>query len=107
MFTSRGYSKRIDKIYERLLRLTLTDYESYIYDDMLSTLNEKTIYQRCISPLMTEEYKYVIGLYPEWISDIFYLGQNHRNFCSLNVFAGDNPCNKFLLNAIVYRANQL
>lgn len=107
MFTSRGYSKRIDKIYERLLRLTLTDYESYIYDDMLSTLNEKTIYQRCISPLMTEVCKYVIGLSPEWISDIFCLGQNHWNFCSLNVFAADNPRNKFLLNAIVYRANQL
>ena len=50
MFISKGCNKKIYRIHKRLLRLILNDDESSFYD-MLSTLNEKTIYKRCINVL--------------------------------------------------------
>ena len=50
MFSSKGCYKRINKIHERSLRLILNDCESS-FDSLLSTLNEKTIHQRCINIL--------------------------------------------------------
>ena len=40
------------------------DYKSSFYD-MLSTLVEKAIYERCINVLLTEVYKYLNHLSPE------------------------------------------
>ena len=88
------------------LRLILNDYESS-FDSLLSTLNEKTIHQRCINVLLTEVYKYLNSYSPDLMNEVFYLRQNHYNLHSLNVFATDNPRNKHLLNSSVYQANQL
>ena len=41
------------------------------------------------------------------MNEVFYLGQNHQNLRKFNVFATDNPRNKYLLNYSVYLANQL
>ena len=106
MFSSKGCYKRINKIHERSLRLILNDYESS-FDSLLSTLNEKTIHQRCINVLLTEVYKYLNGYSPDLMNEVFYLRQNHYNLRNFNVFATDNPRNKYLLNSSVYRANQL
>ena len=101
MFSSNGYHKRINKIHERSLRLIFNDYDS-----LLSTLNEKTIHQRCINVSLTEAYKYLNGYSPDLMNEVFYLRQNYYNLRSFNVFATDNPHNKYLLNSSVYRANQ-
>ena len=68
MFSSIGCYKRINKIDERLLRLILKDY-ALSFDSVLSTLNEKTIHQPCITVLLTEVYKTFKPLLPrfnEW-----------------------------------------
>ena len=106
MFSSKGCYKRINEIHERSLRLILNDYDSS-FDSLLSTLNEKTIHQRCINVLLTEVYKYLNGYSPDLMNEVFYLRQNHYNLRSFNVFATDNLRNKYLLNSSVYRANQL
>ena len=106
MFTSRGCNKRMDKIHERLLRLIFSDHESSFYD-ILSTLNKKTIYQRCTDVLLNGICTYLNDLSPELMSEVFHLRQNHYNLHNLNVFAMDDPCNKFMLNSTVYGANQL
>ena len=62
MFTSTGCNKRIE-------RIPLNDYESSFYD-MLSTLNEKTIQQRCINVLLTAVYKYLQGPSPELMNEV-------------------------------------
>ena len=42
------------------------------------------------------------------MNEIFYLPPNHYKLLSnFNVFAADNPRNKYLLNSSVYQANQL
>ena len=101
MFTSKGCNKKINRTHERSLRLILNDYELSFYD-MISTLNEKTIHQRCINVLLTEVYKYLSGLSPKFMNEVFYLRQNHYNLRNLNVFATDNPRGKFTLNSVVY-----
>ena len=40
------------------------------------------------------------------MNEVFYLCQKHYNLCNFNVFATDNPRNKYLLNSSVYSANQ-
>ena len=61
---SKGCYKRINKIHERSLRLIINDYESS-FDSWSSTLNEKTIHQRCINVLLTEVYIYLNGYSPD------------------------------------------
>ena len=106
MFSSRGCYKRMNKIREKSLRLILNDYESS-FDNLLSILNEKTIHQRCINVLLTEVYKYLNGYSPNLMNEVLHLRPNHYNLRNFNVFATDNPRNKYLLNSSVYRANQL
>ena len=106
MFSSKGCYKTINKIHERSLRLILNDFES-LFNSLLSTLNEKTIHQRYINVLLTEVYKYLNGYSADLINEVFYLRQNHYNLRNFNVFATENPHNKYLLNSSVYRANQL
>ena len=104
MFSSKEYCKAINKIHERSHRLVFQDYESE-FDILLSTLNEKTIHQRCINVLLTEEFKYVNGYCPDLMNKVFYLRQNYYHLRNLNVFATGTTRNKCLLNSSVYLAN--
>ena len=60
MFTSKVLSKKINRIHEKSLRLVLNDNQSTL-DEMLDTLNEKTIHHQCIGRLLTEVYKLLNG----------------------------------------------
>ena len=106
MFSSKICYKRINKIHKRSLRLFPNVYESSL-DSLLSTLNEKAIHQRCINVLLTEVYEYLNGYSLDLMNEVFYLRLNHYNLHSFNIFATDNPRNKYLLDSSVYRANQL
>ena len=83
MFSSKGCYKRVNKIHERSLRLILNDYK-LSFDSLRSTLNEKTIHQRCINNLLTEAYEYLNGYSPDLMNDGFYLRQNHYNLRNFN-----------------------
>ena len=63
MFKSKGLNKKIKKIHEKSLRLVLNDHHSAL-DEMLDTLNEKTIHQQRINRLLTEVYKFLNGYSP-------------------------------------------
>ena len=106
MFFSKGCYKRINKIHVRSLRLILNDYESS-FNSLLSTLNGKTIHQRCKNVLLAEVYKYLNGYSRDLMNEVFYSRQNHYNLRNFNVFATYNPRNKYLSNSSIYRMNQL
>ena len=106
MLSSKGYYKRIKKILERSLRLTLNDYE-WLSNSLLFTLTEKTVYQRCINIFTNRSIQIFKRLLLDVMNEVFYLRQNHYNLLNFNVFATDNPSNKYLLNSSIYRANQL
>ena len=61
---------------------------------------KNTIHQNRLNFLLTKVYKYLSRYSPNLMNEVFYL----RSF---NVFAIDNPRNKYLSNSSIYRANQL
>ena len=74
---------------------------------MIESLNEKTTHQQCNDRLLTEVYRFLNGYSSDIMNDVFHLRQNTYNLRNLSVFATDVPSNNYLLNSVVYRANQL
>ena len=57
---------------------------------------------------MIEVYKYLNGLSPDIMSDIFKLRENTYNLRTFHIFESQNPkTKKFGLDSIAYRASQL
>ena len=57
---------------------------------------------------MTEVYKYLNGLSPDIMSDIFKLRENTYNLRNFHMFESQNPrAKKFGLDSIAYRASQI
>ena len=57
---------------------------------------------------MTEVYKYLNGLSPDIMCDIFKLRENTYNLRNFRIFESQNPrTKKFGLDCIAYRASQL
>ena len=60
------------------------------------------------SPFIIEVYKYLNGLSPDIMSDIFKLRENTYNLRNFHIFESQNPrTKKFGLDSIAYRASQL
>ena len=106
MFTSKGLNKKINRIHKKSLRLVLNDHQSTL-DEMLDTLNQKTIYEQCIERLLTEVYKFLDGYSPDIMNEVFHLRQNTCNLRNFHAFATDIPRNNCMLKSVFYRANQL
>ena len=89
MFSSKGSYKRINKIHKRSVRLILNDYE-LSFNSLLSTLNEKndllTLHKRFTNQ--------IIRIFTQPLPRFY-------NLRSFNVFATDNPRNKYLLKSNV------
>ena len=90
MFSSKGMNEKIKKIHEKPLKLILNDHQSAL-DEMLDTLNEKTIHQGCIERLLTELYIFLNGNSPDIMDDVFHLRQNTYNLRNFHAFANDEP----------------
>ena len=78
MFCTRESNYRLNRVHERALRIISEDYISS-FCDLVKLLNEKTIHQRCINFLMTEFFKYLNGLSPDLINEVFRLKSNYHN----------------------------
>ena len=87
------------------LKIVLNDHQSTL-DEMLDTLNEKTIHQQCIDRLLTEVYKFLNVCSPDFMIEVFHLRQNADNLRNVHAFAIDVPRNNCVLNSVVYRTNQ-
>ena len=98
---------RINKIHERSLRLLLKNYQDD-FQDLLRSSGDISIHQRCRKFLLTEVYKYVHGLSPEIMNEVFPTRANIYNTREFNVFETHIPTsNKCGLNSILYKTNQL
>ena len=107
MFCSRSSIRKINQIHERTLRLKLNNYCD-TFTELISISNETTIHQRCINFLMVEVYKVLNGHTPEIMKEIFTIQRNIYNLRSFNIFQSSVPRkNKYGLNSLSYRANQL
>ena len=94
---------RINSIHERCLPLIQQNYASD-FEVLLENANEKHVHQKCIERFMIEVYKYLNGLSPDNMSDIFKLKENTYNLRNFYIFESQI---KFGLDSIAYRASQL
>ena len=70
MFCYRRIMHKMNKIHERSLRLLLKNYKDD-FQDLLRSSGDISIHQRCINSLLTEVYKYIHGLSPEIMNEVF------------------------------------
>ena len=75
MFCTRESNYRLNRMHERVLRITSEDYISS-FIDLVTLLNKNTIYQMCIKFLMTEVFKYLNELSPDIMNEVFRLKSN-------------------------------
>ena len=78
------------------------------FEVLLENSNEKPVHQKCIELLMIEVYKYLNGLSPDIMKNIFKLKENICNLINFHIFESQNPrTTKFGLDSIAYRASRL
>ena len=70
MFHSRSFNNEINRIDERALRITYDD-KSSSFQNLLEKDNSITIRHRNIKILVTETYKFLQGLSPLLMNEIF------------------------------------
>ena len=93
MFCTKHSIGRINSIHERCLRLIQQNYTSD-FEVLLENSNEKPVYEKCLELLMIEVYKYLNGLSPDIMSDIFKLRENPYNLINFHIFETQNPRTK-------------
>ena len=107
MFCTKYSIGRINSIHERCLRLIQQNYTSD-FEVLLENSNEKPVHQKCRELHMIDVCKYLNGLSPDIMSDIFKLRENTYNLRNFNISESQNPRTKtFDLDSIAYRASQL
>ena len=74
MLFTKHFISRINSINERCLRLIQQNYTSD-FEALLENSNKKPV-QKCIELIILEVYKYLNGLSPDIMSDIFKLREN-------------------------------
>ena len=107
MFCYRRIMHKMNKIHERSLRLLLKNYKDD-FQDLLRSSSDTSIHQRCINSLLTEVYKYIHGLSPKIMKEVFSTRANIYNTRQFNVLGTHIPTSsRYGLNSIPYEANQL
>ena len=90
MFCPKYSCKKIDRIRERSLKLILKDYTSD-FSGILQLTNASSIHQNFLNTLMLEIYKYLHGLSPSLMNDIFLLRENTYYIGNSCLFKSNNP----------------
>ena len=84
MFHSRNLNNKINRIQERALRITYND-KSSSFQNLLEKDNSVTIHHRNIKILATETYKFLQGLSPPLMNEIFVERNNNYSLRGNNV----------------------
>ena len=107
MFCSRTSMNKLNNNHEKYLRLVTNDYDSN-FDELRESSHELSIHKTCSSWLMIEVFKYIQGLSPEMMTDIFTLRKHPCNIRSICLFSYENPWSvRFGVDATAFRASHL
>ena len=85
MFCTKRSLRRTNNIHKRRLRLIQQNCRSE-FERLLENANEKSVHQKCIEFLLIEVYKYLNGLSPDIMNNIFKLRQNTYNLRNFHAF---------------------
>ena len=84
LFCSRSSRNKLNNIHENCLCLVIHEYDSN-FNELLESSHEISIHKTCISYLMIEVYKYLLGLSPELMTQIFSLWKNPYNIRNIQL----------------------
>ena len=93
MFCTKHFIAIINGIHECCLHLIQQIYASD-FEVLLENANEKQVHQKCIELLIIEVHKYLNGLSPDIMNDIFKLRQNTYNLRNFHIFELENLLQK-------------
>lgn len=68
--SSRTLNNRINRLHEKALRITFSNYHS-TFEELLLKIDSVTIHERNIQTLGIEIYKFLNGMLPETMNNIF------------------------------------
>ena len=103
MFCLKKALHQLNNIHERSLHLKHQYYVSN-FITFLVNANEKSTHQKCLDLLIIEIYKYLNGLPPQIMNDIFKLRKNIYNLRNVHLFESLNPRTKrYGLDGNAYR----
>ena len=88
MFCSRTSINKLNDIHENCLCFVTNDYDSS-FNELLKSYHEISVHKTCINYLMIEVYKYLHGLSPELMTDIFTLRKNSYNIRNILLLYSD------------------
>ena len=80
MFHSRTINNKIKRLHERALRIVYSDFQSF-FDGVLMKDDSFSIHERNIQSLAIEIYKFLNGLSPNFLNNVFH--KNIRNSYNL------------------------
>ena len=90
MFHSRTINNKINRLHERALRIVYSDFKSS-FEGLLMKDNSFSIHERNIQSLAIEIYKFLNGLSPSFLNNVFnknisnsYDLRNNQDLCSRN-----------------------
>ena len=90
MFHSRTINNKINRLHERALRIIYSDFKS-TFEGLLRKGNFFAIHERNIQSLAIEIYKFLNGLSPSFLNNVFHKNisnsydlQNHKELYSIN-----------------------
>ena len=90
MFWLRTSMNKLNSIHKKCLRLVPNYYDSN-FNELLESSYKVSIHKTCINYLTIEVYKYLHGLSPELMTDIFTLQKNPYNIRNIRLFGSKNP----------------
>ena len=70
MFHSRTINSKINRLHERALRIVYSDFKS-LFEGLLMKDNSFSIHERSIQSLAKEIYKFLNGLSPSFLNNVF------------------------------------
>ena len=85
MFHSRAINNKINRLHERALRIVITDFKSS-FEGLLTKDKSLSIHERNIQTLALEINKFLTGLSPNFLNNVFHknisvmIFQNIKNF---------------------------
>jgi len=106
-FCSRRSNNLINKLQERALRLAYNDYDSS-FNELLNMANETTIHIRNLKFLMTEMYKFLNGLSPPIMNEVFQVKECPYNLRNPRILATmPKSTIRYGIDTVTYKAPQI
>ena len=107
MFCSRTAMNKLNSIHKKCFCFVTNNYDSN-FNKLLESSHELSIHKTCINYLTIEVYKYLHGLSPELMTDVFTLQKNPYGIRNIHLFGSENPRSvRFGVDAIAFRVSHV